>query len=55
MLKKSLRESWMQIFNNNYRKYMDKIYFVMTEPQTGDVIIAVGSVEQQTDISWILR
>lgn len=28
--------------NNSYRKYMDKVYFVMTEPQTGDVIIAVG-------------
>jgi penicillin-binding protein 3 len=28
--------------NNSYRKYMDKVYFVMTEPQTGDVILAVG-------------
>jgi penicillin-binding protein A len=28
--------------NNNYRKYMDKAYFVVTEPQTGDVILAVG-------------
>lgn len=28
--------------NNPYRKYMDKIYFVVTQPDTGDVLVAVG-------------
>lgn len=28
--------------NNKNRKYMDKMYFVITEPQTGDVLVALG-------------
>ncbi|MDP2813103.1 MAG: penicillin-binding transpeptidase domain-containing protein [Erysipelotrichaceae bacterium] len=33
--------------NNKYRKYMDRIFFVMTKPQTGDVLIAVGVVRTE--------
>jgi penicillin-binding protein A len=28
--------------SNKNRKYMDKMYFVVTEPQTGDVLVALG-------------
>jgi penicillin-binding protein A len=28
--------------NNPNRKYMDKMYFVITQPQTGDVLVALG-------------
>lgn len=28
--------------NNKNRKYMDKMYFVITEPNTGDVLVALG-------------
>lgn len=34
--------------NNINRKYMDRIYFVITEPSTGDVLVAVGIRRTET-------